>query len=517
MPVFDPNVSVTGSFDPTHPVSVTFMNSPHGSANTSDPDKPNFIEEDLFYMHRDSILCRDLRKGYTQMIRKAATYLPKYPNEHDEDWRMRVNLASFRNYYGQAVERIVAKVFSRPPMLNSDVPDEIRADLEDADMMGNDWTVVAEDFLNPALDEGISWMMVDYHTTPEAETGTLTIADEQRLGVRPYWIVIPHHRVLGCDYELVGGVYVISMFRYYTCVKVKKGQFGSVHEDQIRVVQPDFITVYVKNDQGEWDIKDGYPVPNTLGMVPVHPLNLAKQENNMFLTRPPLEGLAYMNLEHFQIRTDQRRALSVASFPILMTRGVELKGGTVTIGPMHSFAFEDEKADMKWVESQGVHLKAGDTEIKNLENDIRTFGLAFENPGMYATATGRSIDASDAVAPIIRWAYRMRDALNMVLYYHAKWRKLENGGTVNVDVSFIQNMLTIESLKLLVEAYKEGALSPEAFLERLKDYGILRNDFDVAGDVKKTAEIAAQKAEEMIRLKEAGPAKPEPSVTDVVA
>jgi hypothetical protein len=228
-------------------------------------------------------------------------------------------------------------------------------------------------------------------------------------------------------------------------------------------------------------------------------LNLKKR--GQYLATPLLENLAYMSIEHFQVRSDQRRALAVASFPILASFGVEKSSGPVRIGPMTSLAFEDHQAKITWVESQGVHLKAGRQELIDLETQMRTFGLSFENPQMYATATGRNIDASDAVAPIIRWAFRMRDAVNTALWFHAKWRKVREGGTVDVNTTFLRNMITVEGLKLLLEALKAGKMTPKAFLERMKDYGLLSDDFDVeseVGDVEAAAEKAAQTAQSLI-------------------
>jgi hypothetical protein len=246
-------------------------------------------------------------------------------------------------------------------------------------------------------------------------------------------------------------------------------------------------------------------------MVPVVALNL--HETGQYEATPPLENLAYMNLEHFQIRSDQRRALSVASFPILAQYGVSPKAGSVKIGPMTSIAFEDEKASMEWVESMGVHLLAGDRELMRLESQMRTFGLAFENPQMYATATGRNIDASDAIAPIQRWSFRLRDAINFALYYHARWRKLADGGTINVNTSFLRNQLTVEGLKLLVEALKLGKITSEAFLNRMKDYGILGDEFDIDEEIDSQLEEAVRLAKEKIALEKAK-AKAKPNVTD---
>lgn len=493
---------------PDNPIVLTFM-SPTNRVVEKDANQPDYLSDECEFMYRRSQLCRDLRAGFPTMVAKASEYLPRYEGESEPDWIARVKMASLRNFYAQAVNSILGKMFAQPPKLNNDVPAALVEDLKDADLNGNDWTVVAEELVNAALDEGIAWLVIDYHTVPEVSQRQLTLAEEQKLGVRPYMVVVPQHRVLGVDFDYYNNVYTINQFRFFTTVKKKNGRFGQKCVDQIRVIEPDGFTTYERNeDSTSWDMTQS--TPNTLGMVAVIPLSFDKR--GQFLSFPPLENLAYMNLEHFQIRSDQRRALSVASFPILAQYGVDAKSGTVRIGPMTSVAFEDPQAKMQWVESQGVHLLAGDRELQRLESQMRTFGLSFENPGMYATATGRNIDASDSIAPIQRWAFRLRDCLNSALWYMAKWRKLASGGTVNVNTSFLKNHITVEELKLLVEALKSGAITKESFLARMQDYGLLSNDMDIAKEVDALATEAQQNLENQMALQEARPS-PSPNTS----
>lgn len=460
--------------------NVTFMG-PRPSAPKQDSNSPAFITPACDYMYRRSQVCRDLRQGINAVMANAPTYLPQYEGEYEADYKDRLKFASLRNFYAQCVSSVLGKMFAQPPKLNDDVPEQIKTYLNDADLNGNEWTVVGEQLVDNALDEGLSWLLVDYHTVPGV--GTLSMADEQELGVRPYWVVVPQSNVLGVRYSYVNNVYTITQFRFFTRITRDAGDFGEETIEQIRVVEPDRYRVYEKGEEGTWNLAvDGDKV-NTLGMVPVVCLNL--NETGQFFATPPLENLAHMNIEHLQIRSDQRRALSVASFPILATFGVAANSGNVKIGPMTSLAFEDDKASIKWVESNGKHLEAGDRELATLEGHMRTFGLSFENPQMYATATARNIDASDAVAPIQRWAMRFRDAINQALWYTAKWRKMESGGTVNVNTTFLRGQLSVEELKLLLEALRENKMSTEGFLTRMKEYGLLGPEFDPKQDMKK--------------------------------
>lgn len=477
------------------------------ASTDTDPNSPTYESFECFSMRKRSEVCRDMRMGTKHVKSRAETYLPRYENEDQADYENRIKFASFYNFYNKAASSLLGKVFSKSPTLTDTVPEIIKTQCKDADLNGNDWTIVAEQYFSHAMDEGISWLLVDFHSkeNPEVE---LTMEQERELGVRPYWVVIPQHRVLGVDYAKNGEVYTITMFRYWASERIRDGEFGHKYVNRVYVYEPNRIRIFEenpdsKNKDEKWFLYKDQPI--TLGLVPATPLNL--NPTGAFEALPPLEDLAEMNIEHFQIRSDQRRALSVASFPLLGVFGAKIDSQP-RIGPMQAFTFESEKANMKWIESQGAHLRAGALELDVLEDKIRNFALSFESPGMYATATAVNVDSTDAVAPIIRWAYRLRDAMAQVLYYHAKWLKLPDGGVVDVDTSFIKSILTIEALKILVEALKEGSITKEGFLSRLKEYGILSDRFDVKGEVDKLDEQAAKAAQEALAL---AAAKPDPS------
>lgn len=470
----------------------------------TDPNSPTYESYECFMMRKRSEICRDLRQGTSHIKSCASDYLPQYENEEDEDYKNRLKFASFYNFYNKAASSLLGKVFSKSPTLTDTVPQVIQGHCKDADLNGNDWTIVAEQFFSHAMDEGISWLLVDFHSKEDPEV-ELTLEQETELGVRPYWVVIPQHRVLGVDYAKNGEVYTITMFRYWATERIRDGEFGHKYVNRVYVYEPNRIRIFEenpdsKNKNEKWFLHKDQPI--TLGLVPATPLNL--NPTGAFEALPPMEDLAEMNIEHFQIRSDQRRALSVASFPLLGVFGAKLDNAP-RIGPMQAFTFENEKATMRWIESQGAHLRAGALELEVLEDKIRNFALSFESPGMYATATAVNVDTSDAVAPIIRWAYRLRDAMAQVLYYHAKWMKLGDGGAVDVDTSFIKSILTIEALKILVEALKEGSITKEGFLTRLKEYGLLGDRFDVKGEVEKLDKQAEEDAAKALELAQAGP------------
>lgn len=492
------------------PMVLTSM-APRPSALAVDPNSPATASAASIRMKERAQICVDLAGGTSVMLKKCAQYLPQETNEETADYNQRMRFASLRNYYAQAVTTILGKVFAEPPQLQADVPTDIAEMLENADLNGNHWTMTARSVMEKSIHYGLSWLLVDYKSADRTE-GDLTLQQERELGLRPYWVSISQQDVLGVRYACNNGVYTLTQFRFYQQVMEQDGDYGESLVEYIYVWTPQSIVKWKRVSAGsgagavgnetKWVMQA--PIDNTLGIIPVVPYYT--DQIAPFEGKPPLENLAYMNVEHFQIRSSQRRALSVTSFPILATFGADNKAGTVKIGPLTSISLEDPTSDIKWIESNGVHLKAGAAELDKLEAQMRTFGLSFENPQMYATATGRNIDASDAIAPIQLWALTLKDVLEQALHFTALWLKKPSGGSVNVNIAFLKNSITVEGLKLLLEALKEGAISPVDFMLRMRDYGLVSDEFDPDASLKAAIEALKDKAEAL-----PAPAAPKPT------
>ncbi|GAB5387727.1 MAG: hypothetical protein Alpg2KO_06950 [Alphaproteobacteria bacterium] len=258
-------------------------------------------------------LPRALMGGTAGMRAAGRTFLPQHPAEADAHYRARLSRAVLRNFFGRTVEVVCGKLFADDLEIGDDVSEALRGLFSDADLTGRSISQVARQVFEAALVDGMAAVLVEYPRLPEARS----LAEEREMGGRPYLVPLTLDQIVGVRWGQRHWVPVLEQLRIRQVVDQPDGEFGAAEVEEIRVIEPDRWQVYRADDRGRWTLAENGV--NPLGVVPVVPVYAGR--TGLFEARSPLRDLAWMNLEHWQIRSDQRNALNVASFPILAASG----------------------------------------------------------------------------------------------------------------------------------------------------------------------------------------------------
>lgn len=442
---------------------------------TETKNTPEVVSTHFASLAARSDLPRTLMGGTKAMRASGAAYLPKHPAEEEKHWDERLKMTVLRNFFKKTVKSMTGKVFADPFSFGDDVPDAIKDWGEDIDLCGTKIQNFAMDLFRDAMVDGLAFIFVDY---PMVNDTRISRRDEVMRGYRPYWLKLTVRDILGIRFTIQGGRPVINQLRFRERVTEEEGPYDEVARDYIRVVTPEGWERWKKNEKGEW-IQDSYG-SHSLGKVALVPIYT--ERNGHYSAEPPLEELAELNLEHWQIRSDQRWTLKICSFPVLVVTGVAAEE-KIKWGPNQAMVLTNPNAKVGYAESNGAHLAAGAKELEALEDQMMIFGFQFETKqGAAATATGRSIDAAEAMAPLQKWAQNLKDGLEAAMGFTADWAKLNDGGSIAMNLDFLANAISTEELKILQQARATGEISREAFLGRLKEYGLLGDDYDAAAD-----------------------------------
>ena len=443
------------------------------------PD-PSVVDPWILELQKAAELPQALMKGTLGMQAAKEKWLPQNPHEFPDDYEYRLKTARLRNYFKRTVQNSVGKLFAKPFQVEGGLP-VIQPIMWDVDQEGTDVQAFAKDLLTQALANcGLGLYLVDRGKNDG------TAAADQTRATAPYWLPIPLQDWIALrSYVGNDGQRVISQLRYYRTIEKPVNEFETAYVRQIRVVERDRWRVYEqqrvpRTQKVVWtQVDEG---ANTLGKVTLVPLYLTR--NGFFSAENPLADLADMNLEHYQIRSEQRRSLQVNSFPILTVINYEGSLDDIVLGPNSIFGIKGEKSDVKFVESNGRHLEAARNELNDLVDQMRAFGAQFDKPGEAGTvesASGRQIDAQEATTTLQLWALSLKDSIEVGLGYTVEWlgqdpNKLENTGKVNMSLDFTRQ-LSIEGLKLILEARKLGDLSRKQFLEIYRQSSLIGEDF----------------------------------------
>lgn len=363
--------------------------------------------------------------GGNQALQDAGQlYLPRHPAENAAIYRDRASRTVLRNYFRQTVQKLVGRIFSDPITPSADMPARLQDYLKDIDLTGRGLNSFAQGWFQDALVCGLSYLLVDFPVRDEGvQTGGKS---DQR---RPYGVHIRADQLIAVQWERTGSAHRLTQARLIEQVTDYAG-FDEKQDQQIRVLAPDHWEIHRQDRKGNWFVFDGGE--NSLGEIPLVPLYT--RQTGFFEATPPLEDLAYLNLEHYQIRSDQRNALNVASFPILAASGYDPEiDGPIEVGPNKVLTTSDTDGKYYYVESTGAALQAGARELADLEKAMQLFGLQFEAGQTAQTATGRALDAADAITPLGAMAMNLEDSLNAMLALFGKWQGITDIGSLKVQ------------------------------------------------------------------------------------
>ena len=410
--------------------------------------------------------------GGTLAMRAAGTrYLPRHPAENSAIYTERASRSVLRNHFRRTVTKLVGRIFAEPLIISEDMPDELVAILRNIDLVGRGLNVFARDWFEDALVSGLSHVLVDF----PASAGGQSLAEEREQGARPYAVHVRADPLIAAQWDSRSGDKVLTQSRIREKALRYHG-FDEREEEQIRVIEPDRWRVYRQDKKGIWQEADAGE--NTLGRIPLVTLYTAR--TGFLQAEPPLEDLAFLNLEHYQIRSDQRNALNVASFPILAASGYNPEiDGPIEVGPNKVLTTSESEGKYYYVESSGAALEAGARELEALEKAMLMFGLQFETPKQMETATGRALDAADALSPLSAMAMNLEDSLNAMLSLFADWLEMPLIGSIGVSTKSGAAQNNERDLDFLLEARRLGDVSGEELIREAKTRGLLSDSLKV--------------------------------------
>lgn len=429
--------------------------------------------------------------GGTETMRAAgAQYLPRHPEETDEAYNCRLEVAVLKNVYEETLNELSTKPFAEDVEIGDDVPEKIVPYLNNVDLMGNELAVFLRDWFQLGLAKGFVHVLVDMPRLDPNPDGTArTLADDRAAVVRPYFVLIQPENVLHMEETIIDGRPVLTYLRMVEYNTVRVG-FTETIEKSVKEIMPGLVNIYkpiksnVATGEVKWYRADTYPTGlQELTVVTFY----ATRREALMEAKPPLQDLAYMNVAHWQSSSEQQHALTTTRFPILTCEGDPDDSKPIVIGP-DQVLYGRKGANFKYLEHTGAAIAVGREDLNKLEEQMSTYGADFltEQPGDI-TATAKAIDSAEANSALASIVGKFEDAVAQALGYMALLAGVattnedgtNNGGTIELVKSYTPDLADQPGLTALQAARTNKDLSREAFIEGLILRGVLPSDFDL--------------------------------------
>lgn len=438
----------------------------------------------------------DALMGGTETMRAARTdYLPQEPDESVLAYETRLNKTVLFNAFKRTILYLISQVFSSPVLLESDVPSKIKDYGENIDQKGNNLSVFCKKWFKNGITDGTGAILVDY---PKVDTSKVkTKADEDKEGVRPYWVLIKARDIIGWRTSLINGREKLIQVRIREVVKVPDGVYGVKDSLRVRVLVPGAYELweFVEEPKAGWILKES----GEMKPLDEIPLVLFKpgEEITYMTSDPPLEDLAYLNVAHWQSSSDQRNILHYARVPILFGKLIGEEGkepNEIPIAPTRMIVSRHADADLKFIEHSGAAIESGRQDLIDLEDRMSLYGLQLLMPRTGdITATDRALSSAENDSTLKSWALMFQDAVEQALYFTAQWMGMKGdvGGQVVVNSEF--RLMQAPDADVLLRASIAKVLPIRVVVEEFIRRGMISDSIDpVAVEKEMKKEIEEQ-------------------------
>ena len=407
--------------------------------------------------------------GGTYKIRKGhRKFLPQEPRELDESYDNRLQRSVLAPYYVR-LERMLAGMLTRKPVRLDDVSDQIREQLFDVDLQGNDLQ---------------TWL---YNTSRTCirygHVGVLVDAPKSGDNGRPYWITYSPRDILGWRTEMADGQQKLTQLRLFEKVLVPDGLYGEKQVEQVRVLTPGAFEIFQKDQKGDFRVID----EGTTSLSQI-PFSVAYSNRvGVLESFPPLADIAELNLQHYQVQSDLGNQLHLSAVPLLCLFGFPAAAEEISAGPGEAFALPTD-ARGEYLEPAGNSYDAQFRRLDQIVSQINDLGLAAVMGAKLSaeTAESKRIDRSQGDSTMMVLAQQMQDMIDNCLRFHADYLQESQAGSSLVNRDFMGARLEPQEIQALLQLYTAGTVTQETLLLQLEAGEVLGDDFDVEAELEAT-------------------------------
>jgi Domain of unknown function (DUF4055) len=445
----------------------------HDPRYTDNQDYLRFIHD--MYVGREAWLspygnlCSGLSHQY---------YLPQEPKEDDKVYLNRLRRSQFDRRFGNSIDAF-AGLLSRFA-ITGDLPSKALGIIKmNCDRQGISIHRFLIDADRKALRDGICYVLVDYPYIDPARMETMSFAEEQDMGLRPFLTLYDRRQVVNL---------------------IRTDKTGSVEIFVVKVLYPGGGEIYrcLENDNGDHDLVKFTEWQTTSSTLPLVPYTISISGADSFCPRLPFLDLAMLNLKHYQIVSEKDEIRRKCNIPILninRKEGLPTSVTTARKDPTTKQTIEPEitigpntillNAEGRYIEPTGAALTVTQADITALEIAMSQKTLDFLTLGdVSRTATEVLHTAAPLSASLAGMIIAKESAVHKILEY---WQSYIGGADYEADIQIdegsIRSTINSANIDRLTAMRAAGDLSRETYLDLVKEARVLPPSFDIAQEI----------------------------------
>lgn len=437
------------------------------------------------------------KKGSNKSVKEK--YLHKEEAEPNRAYQERLHRATFAPIYRDSI-RAYAGLLSRFQLI--DAPASMAEAEKNIDLQGESIQSFWNRCDERALRDGGVYIMVDMVQEEESQN----FLDEQQSGRRPYLIMIDRQDVINWSvaYENGRERVVHATIRQMRQIPVPNG-FGVEIEPVYHVLRPNLVETYRMEKAGnQWMQQKIKEVRTSLPVVPL--VWYGATSPHFSQGELPLNGLAELSIQHFQMRSDLQELLHKCAMPVPVRTGARVgpdgRPAPLVLGPNTAVDLDAEGGKFEFAEPSGRSLERHQAEIRHVEELMDRSGLNFLYGANIKTATEASLRASQIASQVSALIRNKVAAFNTVMRlwaaYNGELGQITSESGIAMNDSLINKPLGASEIAQLANLYSQGLLSKRTVLDELQRGGILDPDLKIDDEISRTEEDHDNQLEESI-------------------
>ena len=412
-------------------------------------------------------------------------YLQREPAEPNDAYLARLGRSTYTPIYRDSI-RSYAGLLSRFNLI--DPPSSLEQNKDDVDLQGSSvqsfMTMVDE----CALRDGGTFVMVDMMP----DSGNNNFFDQMKDGRHPYFVHIKRADVINWQVSYNRGVETVSQVTVRQLRSKPSEGFGSEVEPIYYVLTPGKVEVYrlVKSDASRWSNQKIDEMQTSLPVVPI--VWYGATTTRFAQGDLPMDGLADLSIQHFQMRSDLSELLHKCAMPVPVRKGAPIgadgKPAPLVLGPNTAVDLGSEGgADFSFAEPSGKSLERHQKEIEHVEELMDRSSLNFLYGANVKTATEASLRASQvsaSVSALVRNKTSMFGRLmRLWAWYAGEQAQITDESGLAINDALINKPLGASEIAQLVNLYNNDLLSKQTVLDELQRGGVLDPDLVVEDEM----------------------------------
>ena len=427
-------------------------------------------------------------------------YLPKEPAEPDGAYKSRVSRSTYAPIYRDAI-RSYAGLLGRFQLM--DAPTSLEEHSSNVDLQGSSLQSFMTHVDELALRDGGTYVMVDM--MPEG--GANNFFDQLSDGRHPYLISVKRADVINWSVSYEKGRENIEQVtvRQLRSLPSPDGEFGTVVEPVYYVLTPGKVRSYrLVRTPGAARRYENQLLDEVNTSVPIVPLVWYGATSSRFAQGElPMDGLADLSIQHFQMRSDLAELLHKCAMPVPVRKGAPIgpdgKPAPLVLGPNTAVDLSGEPgSDFSFAEPSGKSLERHQQEISHVEALMDRSSLNFLYGANVKTATEASLRASQVASSISALIRNKVSAFGVIMrlwaWYSGEQGQITRESGLAINDSLINKPLGASEMAQLVNLYSQALLSRETVLDELQRGGVLDPDLVISDEL---ARLESERQEKM--------------------